>query len=251
MKNTAIIVEDEPHLRAELRDQLRAQWPELEILAEAENGIEAIRLIEQYQPQIVFLDIQIPGINGMDLAQHIPAQTQIVFVTALDEHALSAFEKGAVDYLVKPISASRLATTIHRLKTRGSLSRPLVMSRVDSENTHLPKSEPLVSYLKWLKVSVSDSVRLIMVNEVLYFQSTDKYTNVVTKQGEAIIRLTLKNLVEQLHPDHFAQIHRSTIVNLQAIEKIVRVDGVMQVHLRDRPEKLAVSESYMRQFRHM
>lgn len=244
--STAIIVEDEPLLRAELRDHLFAQWPELQIVAEAEHGVEALRLIDQHQPNIVFLDIQIPGINGLDLAQHIPEGTQIVFVTAYAEHALRAFETGAVDYLVKPIDAHRIATTVRRLKARTQAPKKLT---AEEWQRVLPTPSP--SYLTWIKASVGDTVRLIMVDEVQYFSSSDKYTRVVTKTSEAIIRLTLKNLIEQLDPDRFTQIHRGTIVNLQAIDRIERIDGGMYIHLRDRTEKLPVSESLMKQFRQM
>ncbi|MBI3713607.1 MAG: response regulator transcription factor [Burkholderiales bacterium] len=244
--STAIIVEDEPLLRAELRDHLFAQWPELQIVAEAEHGVEALRLIGQHQANIVFLDIQIPGINGLDLAQHIPEGTQIVFVTAYAEHALRAFETGAVDYLVKPIDAHRIATTVRRLKARTQAPKKLT-----SEEWQRALPTPNTSYLKWIKASVGDTVRLIMVDEVLYFSSSDKYTRVVTKTSEAIIRLTLKNLIEQLDSDRFTQIHRGTIVNLQAIDRIERIDGGMYIYLRDRTEKLPVSESLMKQFRQM
>lgn len=247
--STAILVEDEPLLRAELRDHLAAQWPELEILAEAENGVEAIRMIDQHQPDIVFLDIQIPGINGLDLAQHLPEGTQIVFVTAYAEHALTAFETGAADYLMKPIDANRIATTVRRLKARaGEVVKPNKATAVQWQSVMPARA---LSSLKWIKASVGDTVRLIMVDDVLYFNASDKYTRVVTKTGEAIIRLTLKNLIDQLDTDHFAQIHRSTIVNLRAIDRIERIDGTMSVYLRDKAEKLAVSESFMKQFRQM
>lgn len=249
MASTAILVEDEPLLRAELRDHLAVQWPELEILAEAENGVEAIRMIDLHQPKIVFLDIQIPGINGLDLAQHIPEGTQIVFVTAYAEHALKAFEAGAVDYLVKPIDVNRIATTVRRLKTHATeLTKPTRLTTAEWQHVVLAKAP---SFLKWIKASVGDTVRLIMVDDVLYFNASDKYTRVVTKAGEAVIRLTLKHLVDQLDSDHFAQIHRSTIVNLRAIDRIERTDGAMFVYLHHKVEKLAVSESFMKQFRQM
>lgn len=244
--NTALIVEDEPLLRAELRDHLAQHWPELHIVGEAENGIEAMRLIGTHQPDIVFLDIQIPGISGIDLAQHIPPETQVVFVTAYAEHAVKAFERGAIDYLVKPIDSTRIQLTIQRLQQRKAAS----VQQNHDEFKYLNKpSSP--AYLKWVKASIGDTVRLIMINDVMYFNAADKYTRVVSKNSEAIIRLSLKQLNEQLDPDLFAQIHRSTIVNLAAIDRITRIDGAMFVHLRDRQERLPVSEAFMKQFKQM
>lgn len=243
---TAILVEDEPLLRAELRDHLSQQWPELTILAEAENGIDAIRLIGQHQPDIVFLDIQIPGINGIELAQHIPAETYIVFVTANAEHALKAFERGAIDYLVKPIDHERIAVTVARLKQRSSGA----MSQNRKELSQL-ETKTAPTYLKWIKASIGDTVRLILINDVIYFNAADKYTRVVTKNAEAIIRLSLKQLNEQLDPNLFSQVHRSTIVNLAAIDRVTRLDGAMFIHLRERQERLPVSEAFMKQFKQM
>lgn len=243
---TAIIVEDEPLLRAELRDHLAQQWPELEIVAEADNGIEAMRLIGQHQPEVVFLDIQIPGITGIELAQHIPAHTNVVFVTAYAEHALKAFERGAIDYLVKPIDSERLSLTIQRIQQRKAAA-----IQQNHEELKQLQSPSTTNYLKWIKASIGDTVRLIMISDVLYFNAADKYTRVVTKNTEAIIRLSLKQLNEQLDPDLFNQIHRSTIVNLAAIDRITRVDGAMFVHLRERQERLPVSEAFMKQFKQM
>lgn len=244
---SAIIVEDEPHLRAELRDHLAMHWPELQILAEAENGIEAIQQIGKHQPDIVFLDIQIPGINGLDLVSHIPETAQVVFVTAYAEYAVKAFEAGAADYLLKPIDATRLATTVRRLKLRAANEerKPIGALWQQLAQGQTP------SYLKWIKASLGETVRLIMVEEVMYFNASEKYTRVVAKNAEALIRLTLKNLLEQLDPAQFAQIHRSTIVNLQAIDRIERMDGSVFVYLRGRSERLPVSEAFVKQFRQM
>lgn len=248
MLYTAILVEDEPLLRAELRDHLIAQWPELQILGEAANGIDAIKLISQLQPDIVFLDIQIPGIQGLELSKHIPESTQVVFVTAYSEYAVNAFETGATDYLVKPINASRVATTIRRLKSRASS-----MNQLNANKSLEQPTSPAAptKYLKWIKASIRDTVRLIMIDEILYFSSDEKYTRVVTKRDEALIRLSLKSLNEQLDPDQFTQIHRGTIVNLQAIDRIERSDGIMFIYLRESKTKLPVSESYMKKFRQM
>jgi DNA-binding LytR/AlgR family response regulator len=244
---TALIVEDEPLLRAELRDQLHALWPELEIRAEAENGIEAVAYVESLRPDVVFLDIQVPGLNGLEVARHIPDATQVVFVTAYAEHALRAFETGATDYLVKPLDTGRLMQTVKRLKARG----PDGNKPAADIWRQLSSSPAPVTYLKWLRASVGNVVRLVMVSEVQFFQSDGKYTRVATAGGDALIRLPLKALIEQLDPSQFVQVHRAAIVNLQAIDHIARDGTAMEILLKGRTEKLAVSEAYGRQFRQM
>ena len=241
---SALIVEDEPLLRAELLDQLAMLWPELEIAGQAENGIEAVAMLEALRPDIVFLDIQIPGLNGLEVARHVPESAQIVFVTAYAEHALNAFDAGAADYLVKPLSAARLLQTVKRLKSRESrVVAPEVWERL------FGKAAP--AYLKWIKASTGSSVRLLMVKDVQFFTSDGKYTRVVTATGDALIRVPLKSLIEQLDPGQFAQVHRGAIVNLEAIERIDREGAAMEIRLKGRSEKLAVSEAFTRQFRQM
>lgn len=248
---SALIVEDEPLLRAELADQLRALWPELEIAGEVENGIDAVAAIDALKPDIVFLDIQMPGLNGMEVAVHIPESCQVVFVTAYADYALAAFDAGASDYLVKPLTAARLLQTKRRLKSRAAASPP------PSVWEKLFEQEIAPVYLKWIKASSGNSVRLVMVSEVLYFQSDEKYTRVVTEKGDALIRLPLKSLLGQLDPQQFAQIHRSAIVNLQAVDRIERSEyggrggAGLEVILKGRAERLAVSEAFTRQFRQM
>lgn len=241
----ALIVEDEPLLRAELADQLAMLWPELAIVGQAENGIEAVAMLEALRPDIVFLDIQIPGLNGLEVARHVPESAQIVFVTAYAEHALNAFDAGAADYLVKPLSAARLLQTVKRLKSRENRAvAPEVWERL------FGKAAPPV-YLKWIKASTGGSVRLLMVKDVQFFTSDGKYTRVVTATGDALIRVPLKSLIEQLDPGQFAQVHRGAIVNLEAIERIDRDGAAMEIRLKGRPERLAVSEAFARQFRQM
>ncbi len=247
---SALIVEDEPLLRAELMDQLRVLWPELEIAGQAENGIEAVAAIDVLKPDIVFLDIQMPGLNGMEVARHIPESCQVVFVTAYADYALAAFDAGASDYLVKPLTTARLLQTIRRLKSRTAANPPPAVWERLFEQERAPV------YLKWIKASSGSTVRLVMVSEVLYFQSDEKYTRVVTEKGDGLIRLSLKSLLEQLDPQSFAQIHRSTIVNLQAVDRIERSEhgpgaGALAVILKGRPERLAISEAFTRQFRQM
>lgn len=251
MMPTALIVEDEPLLRAELEDQLRVLWPELEIVGHAENGIDAVARIDALKPGIVFLDIQMPGLNGMEVARHIPESCQVVFVTAYADHALAAFDAGAADYLVKPLTTARLLQTIRRLKSRTAASPPPAVWEKLFEQDNAPV------YLKWIKASCGNAVRLVMVSDVLYFASSEKYTRVVTEQAEALIRLPLKTLLDQLDPQQFAQIHRSAIVNLQAIDRIERNEAAgrggtgVEVILKGRAERLAVSEAFTRQFRQM
>lgn len=242
---SALIVEDEPLLRAELVDQLAMLWPELEIAGQAENGIGAVAMLEALRPDIVFLDIQIPGLNGLEVAHHVPESAQIVFVTAYAEHALNAFDAGAADYLVKPLSAARLLQTVKRLKSRESrVVAPEVWERLFGK-----AAAPV--YLKWIKASTGSSVRLVMVKDVQFFTSDGKYTRVVTATGDALIRVPLKSLIEQLDPGQFAQVHRGAIVNLEAIERIDREGAAMEIRLKGRSEKLAVSEAFTRQFRQM
>lgn len=241
----ALIVEDEPLLRAELADQLRALWPELQIAGQVDNGIDAVAAIDALKPDIVFLDIQMPGLNGMEVARHITESCQVVFVTAYADYALAAFDAGASDYLVKPLTTARLLQTIRRLKSRTAASPPPAVWGQLFERENAPV------YLKWIKASSGNSVRLVMVSEVLYFQSNEKYTRVVTENGDALIRLPLKSLLEQLDPQLFAQIHRSAIVNLQAIDRIERSGGGLEVILKGRTERLTVSEGFTKQFRQM
>jgi DNA-binding LytR/AlgR family response regulator len=243
---SALIVEDEPLLRAELKDHLQALWPELKVLGEAENGIEAISLLESLRPDIVFLDIQIPGLDGLEVARHIAESVKVVFITAYAEHAVQAFEAGAVDYVIKPVNAARLMQTLKRLKARshGAPTPDEAVWRKLFEREEL-------AYLKWIKASAGNTIRLVMVGDVQFFQSDGKYTRVVTPTEDALIRLPLKSLVGQLDPSQFAQIHRGTIVNFNAIDRIERDGAGLRIRLKGRADILSVSEAYSRQFRQM
>lgn len=238
----ALIVEDEPLLRAELRDKLADLWPELEIVGEAGDGVEALRMMHALQPDVLFLDIQMPGIDGLAVAQQASPESRIVFVTAFANHALQAFDAGAVDYLVKPITMARLAATVNRLRTRAMPPPPPPVP---------PSTAP--RYIKWIKASLGDTVRLIMIDDVVLFQADGKCTRVVSGAGEALIRTPLKTLIEQLDPQQFSQIHRSTIVNLREVDRIERAGAGagMLLHLRGRRETYPVSEAFTRQFRQM
>ncbi len=244
----AVIAEDEAVLREELRHKLGELWPELRVVGEAASGVEALRLLEQQAPDVLFLDIQMPGLTGLDVAQQVQGRCHVVFVTAYDDHALAAFDAGAVDYLVKPLQMARLATAIARVKRHLALAPP----PLDDVLRELARGAPATEYLRWINASLADEVRVITVDEVLYFQADTKYTRVVTEDGEALIRRSLKELQEQLDPGTFWVIHRSTIVNANAIAGVTRdFRGRVRVKLRSRDERLPVSEAHEHLFRQM
>jgi DNA-binding LytR/AlgR family response regulator len=239
---TALIAEDEPLLRTELRDQLAALWPELVIVGEAGDGATALRMLHALRPDVLFLDIQMPGIDGLQLAPQLPPSMQLVFVTAYPQHALQAFDAGAVDYLVKPVTLARLAATVTRLRERRAAVKP----------APVPAPSVAPRYIKWIKASIGDAIRLVMVDDVVLFQSADKYTRVLCAGSvEALIRVPLKELMPQLDPEQFAQVHRSMIVNLREVDRMERDGAGMLLHLRGRRETYPVSEQFARQFRQM
>jgi DNA-binding LytR/AlgR family response regulator len=244
---TAILAEDEPLLRDELRQALHALWPELEIVAETADGITCLRAVQQLSPDIVFLDINMPQLTGLEVAKVIQGRTEIVFLTAYNQHALDAFELGARDYLVKPLQRGRLLATIERLQSKLGKEKP--HTKTISEPIAPPKIEP--QYLRWIQASVGNLLRLITTDEIYYFQSDTKYTKVVTGQIEALIRKPIKELIEELNPEDFIQIGRGAIVNLRRIESIFREDGHMEIRLKDRVERLSVSAGYQAAFRQM
>lgn len=247
MNATAIVAEDEATLRQQLVEQLGQLWPELTVVAEATDGIAALRLLAEHRPDIVFLDIQMPGATGLEVARQASGRSRVVFVTAYDEHAVAAFEQGAVDYVLKPISAARLFTTVTRLKERLGSPPP----RLDAVLTSVAATAPK-TYLRWINASVGQNLRLITVDEIAYFQADNKYTRVVTAEGEALIRKPLKELVDELDPNQFWQIHRSTMVNVAGIAGVTRdFRGRMLVKLKGRSETLQVSDSYTHLFRQM
>lgn len=242
---TAIIAEDEPLLRDELVQALGDLWPELEIVAEVGDGVSALRAIKAHRPDIAFLDINMPQLTGLEVANVIGAQTRVVFLTAYTEHAMAAFELGAVDYLAKPLQRGRLLTTIERLRAPSAASQPAAVPAPAPAAAEPPK------HLRWIQASVGNLVRLITVEEVFYFQADAKYTKVVTAQGEALIRRTIKDLAEALNPDEFIQISRSAIVNLRRVESLMRDDGFMELRLRGKDERLSVSSAFQAAFRQM
>jgi DNA-binding LytR/AlgR family response regulator len=263
---TALIVDDEPLLRDQLRARLRALWPELERVDEAANGVEAMTFVEQGSvPDVCFLDIHMPGLSGLDVARQMRAirtskaanAPQIVFVTAYDAHAIEAFEHGAIDYLLKPFEPERLAETIERLKERLVDARPAAPLTTDESDVLARLAERLGQLaprapLQWIKASIGSTVRLIPIEDVLYFHADDKYTRVITADGEALIRKPIKELVSELDADRFWQIHRATIVNTRAIAGVVRgLKDSADLKLKHRPETLTVSRAYLHLFRQM
>lgn len=250
MSVRAVIVEDEPLLRAELRDQLQLLWPQLQIVGEAGDGVSALALVAAQQPGIVFLDIQMPGFTGLELAGHLPAHCQVVFVTAHARHALAAFDAGAIDYLLKPLSTARLLQTVQRLQARCNAGVTMPLDAGALQLAMAPPPAPLPT-LKWIKASTGNTLRLMLVDDIDYFQADGKYTRVVGKNSEGLIRLSLKELMAQLDQAQFAQVHRSSIVNLHAIERIDKDGSAMLVYLKGGRGTLAVSDAFSRQFRQM
>ncbi len=288
----AVIADDERLMREQLRARLLEVWPELRIVAEAKNGLEAVALVDEHRPDIVFLDIRMPGLTGVDAARQIaqlpprqpPADRtdstdrvdptdsnddellpEIVFITAYDQYAVEAFEQGVADYVLKPAERERLLVTVDRIKKRlaarqtggvgaagaeGPAVQPL-QSLLHQLSARLnPGSAP--SYLQWIQATVGQNIQMIPVDEVLFFVSDEKYTRVQTAQVEALIRKPIKELVDEVDPKLFWQIHRSTLVNVKAIAGVSRdFRGRQIVAVRGHPEKLEVSRSYTGLFKGM
>jgi DNA-binding LytR/AlgR family response regulator len=255
---TALIADDEPLLRERLAAHLVRLWPQLHVVAEARNGREAVELFEDRQPQVVFLDVHMPGMSGVDAARCMVGRTQIVFVTAYEQYAVKAFEQGAIDYLVKPFDEARLAETVQRLQQRlqPRTAAPAADGAVEAVLERLAgelrgRGEAR-RWLQWIKASVGTTVRLIPVEQVVFLRSDEKYTLVVWDGGEALIRKTIRELADELDPERFAQIHRSVIVNLARIAQVSRgLNETADVHLNGRSEVLPVSRSYLHLFRQM
>ena len=246
---TAVIAEDEGVLRDELRSHLAALWPELQIVGEAGNGLQALELLGRLMPDIVFLDIQMPGLTGLEVARQVAHRCHVVFVTAYDAHAVAAFEQGAVDYVLKPYAVERLALATQRLRRRiGSAPPPL-----DALLRELAAIAPERKHLRWINASRGNEVMLITVDEILYFQADTKYTRIACADGsEALIGKPLRELLDELDPAVFWQVHRSTIVNVVAIDVVARdMSGHIVLRLKDRDETLKVSQQYAYRFRHM
>jgi len=250
---SALIVDDEPLLRERLRAHLARLWPELALVDDARNGPEALELFELHAPQVVFMDIHMPGLNGIETARALARRAHLVFVTAYEQYAVQAFEQGAVDYLVKPIIPERLADTVERLKQR--LQAPIPAAGTLDALLRQLAGRPAFQaqpFLQWIRASVGASVRLIPVEQVHYLRAEDKYTLVAWTEGEALIRKSIRELAEELDPARFVQTHRSVIVNLSCVAEVVRgVNETADLHLRGRSEVLPVSRNYLHHFRQM
>ena len=256
MNFRGVIAEDEELLRTALSSLLKEAWPQLQIVAECEDGASALESIAELQPDVAFLDICMPGLTGIEVARGLAdasPRTQVVFVTAYDQYAIDAFEQGAIDYLLKPITRERLLATVQRIQARAAAGHP-DGATLEALLRHLSAREMPASKppLVWITASTGKETRLIMVDDIAYFQADNKYTVVMTAEGEALLRKPIRELLDVLDPVLFKQIHRSTIVNLKAIASITRDDtGKGTVKLKSRPETLAVSQPFMTLFRNM
>lgn len=249
MNATALIAEDEPLLRTELRETLAALWPELTICAETGDGAATLLALERYKPTILFLDIHMPGLTGLEIADHASGRSHVVFVTAFSEHATAAFEQGALDYVVKPFSVARLAKTVSRLKER-LRTTPANLSGLTE--TLRAAAQPEAKFVRWLTVPHGRELRVVTTDEICYLRAANKYTSLFTVNGEYLLTNTLKAVREKLDPQVFWQIHRSFIVNVAAIHTIHRsFHGSFEVQLKQRRELLPVSEAYSHLFRHL
>lgn len=247
----ALLAEDEAPQREELRGMLSELWPELQVLV-CEDGISALEAAAEHSPDVAFLDVRMPGANGLAVAEALKARCHIVFTTAYDEFAVQAFEAGAIDYLLKPIRRQRLAEAIDRLRARLVDATPVDMASVlASLRAHLPV-RPQHERLRWITATLADTTRLIPVDEVLYFQAQEKYVRVVTAQVEALIRTPLRELLEGLDSDRFWQVHRSVIVRADAVDCVRRDElGKWQLWLHGRDECLPLSSAFQHRFRAM
>jgi DNA-binding LytR/AlgR family response regulator len=256
---TAIIADDERLMRDQLRMRLGQVWPELDIIGEAKNGDEAIELVDQLKPDFTFLDIRMPGKTGMEAAAVIGNKSHIVFVTAYDAYAVEAFERGAVDYVLKPPEPERLQVTVDRLKGRLSKQATAVVgadinASVTAMLAQLTEkiAAPKPAHLQWIQASIGQDLRMIPVEEILFFRSDEKYTCVQTEKYEALIRKPVRDLADELDPALFWQIHRATLVNVNAIEGVTRdIRGRHLVMIKGRPDKLEVSRSFLHLFKQM
>ncbi len=251
MTTRALIAEDEPLMAERLRRMLSECWPGLEIARVAASGDEALEFLSRQPVDVLFLDIRMPGRSGLEVAALALPGPHVVFTTAYDEHAIAAFEAGAIDYLLKPIGAERLATAVERVQRR--LSAPTALAGADMERllaALAPTGSRARNFTTWLRCSLGSTMRLVKVTDVLYFEADSKYTRVVTRDGEGLVRIPIKELLAGLDPDLFWQVHRSSIVNADAIDRVVR-DGPerLHIHLKGRDERLCVSRAYLHRFR--
>lgn len=250
---TAVIADDERLMREQVAARLREAWPELAIVGEAANGREAVALVRSRAPDVVFLDIRMPEMDGIEAARALAGAAHVVFVTAYDEYAVNAFEQGAVDYLLKPADPERVRLTCERLRERLA-RKPDPMHELLAELSQRlgGSAAKRRDYLRWVQASVGATLRMIPTSEILYFRAEDKYTRVQTASLEALIRKPIKELLDELDPDEFWQIHRAILVRVDAVEQVGRdIRGHQVVHVRGRPERLEVSRSFSHLFKQM
>jgi DNA-binding LytR/AlgR family response regulator len=258
---TALIADDEPLLREALAGQLAQAWPELVIVGQARNGREAIALFEAKQPDVCFLDVQMPGVSGVEAARRIGRQAHLVFVTAFDHYAVQAFAHGVLDYLVKPVELARLEETVARLKERLQAATPArntdaLLQQLTEQLARLQYREP-AEPLRWIRAQVGHTLRLIATDDIVFLRADSKYTLIAWRgdkgeAAEALVRTPLKELASQLDPAQFVQVHRSAIVNLRAIDHVRRGDNeTADIYLKGRPEVLPVSRNYLHHFKQM
>jgi DNA-binding LytR/AlgR family response regulator len=248
MNARILIAEDEPLMRERLLGMLQAAWPQAEVVLVAENGNDAWDGFLEHEPDVAFLDIRMPGLSGLEVAQRIGKAAHIVFVTAYDQYAVDAFDAGAVDYLLKPVEAQRLTRTLARLRDKLAAPPTDLGDLLRHLKAALPGQQP--ERLKWIKATVGKQIRLIDVQDVLFFQSDAKYTRVVLAESEALVKIPLKDLLSGLDPERFWQIHRGTVVNVKAVASVERVDTErLEVNVRGSAEKLLVSRAFTYLFR--
>ena len=250
---TAVVADDERLMRDQIISRLKDAWPELVIAGEATNGREAIAMVQSLEPDVAFLDIRMPGTDGIEAAQALAGHVHIVFVTAHDEYAIRAFEQGAVDYVLKPAEPERLALTCRRLRERLKEApdpmNDLLAQLAQRLGTGAAKPR---DYMRWVQASVGANIRMIPTSEILFFRAEDKYTRVQTGRFEALIRKPIKELIDELDPQEFWQIHRATVVRVDAIEQVSRnLRGNQVVQVKGSDEKLEVSRSFNHLFKQM
>jgi DNA-binding LytR/AlgR family response regulator len=250
---TAVVADDERLMREQIIDRLKEAWPELSIVGEASNGREAIAVVRSLEPDIVFLDISMPEMDGIQAAQALASDVHVVFVTAHDQYAIRAFEQGAVDYVLKPADAERVAVTCERLRARLKEAPDPMNELLAQLSQRLGGSELKPrEYMRWVQASVGTNIRMIPTSDILFFRAEDKYTRVQTQRFEALIRKPIKELIAELDPNEFWQIHRSTVVRVDAVDQVSRdFRGHQLVHVKGSEEKLEVSRTFNHLFKQM
>ncbi len=252
-KLRAILADDEANLLRYLQDMLHRLWPELEIVATAANGMEALGLIRDEEPDITFLDIRMPVLDGIQVAKRVQGECHIVFITAYDEYAVQAFESAAVDYILKPVEETRLIQTIERLRNitdKQQASTDSFKQVIEQLSRQSSRSQP--QYLGWIRAGVAEETHIIPADEVIYFKADDKYTSVVTREKEYLIRKPIRELVVELDPQRFWQVHRGIVVQVEKIDRVKKaLNGTYRLHLKELADTLTVSRRYAHLFKQM